>query len=74
MFRTLVIDDNFYNVFAINSMFQQYSINADSATDGFEAIQIVKKLYEKEKVTYDLILMDYDMPICSGPEATLAIR
>ena len=33
-FRTLVVDDNFYNIFALSSMLEQYQIQSDTATDG----------------------------------------
>ena len=31
-------------------------------------------LFEREQKTYDLILMDFNMPICNGPKSTEAIR
>ena len=37
------------------------------------AINLVKSLHSKENRTYDLILMDLSMPICTGSEATVAI-
>ena len=37
----LVVDDNFYNIVAITSMFQQYQIETDATTDGKEAISLV---------------------------------
>ena len=72
--QVLVVDDNFYNIFAVTAMLQQYEIEADTATDGFEAIEKVKKLWREQQKTYDLIMMDYSMPLCSGIEATKEIR
>ena len=38
----LIVDDNYYNIVAIASMFTQYGIIAETATDGLEAIEMVK--------------------------------
>ena len=70
----MVVDDNYYNIFAISSMLKQWLIEADTAMDGVEAIKKVKQLFEREGQTYDLILMDFAMPICNGPKSTEAIR
>lgn len=70
----LVVDDNYYNIVAITSMFIQYKIQAETATDGLEAIEMVKQLYTEHKTTYDLIMMDFSMPVCGGSEATKSIR
>ena len=43
--KVLIVDDNFFNMFAITSIFEQYSIDADTATDGVDAIDMVRKLF-----------------------------
>ena len=35
---------------------------------------MIIKRFEKQGDTYDIILMDYSMPVCNGSEATRAIR
>ena len=72
--RILVTDDNFANVFAITAMLEQHDVKADTATDGAEALNKVIKLFNEEQRTFDLILMDFDMPICTGTESTKLIR
>ena len=72
--RVLVVDDNYYNVFAVVSLFKQFQIEVDTAGDGVQAQQMVKKLYLSKMTTYDLIMMDYAMPQCDGAEATKGIR
>ena len=72
--RILVTDDNFANVFAITAMLEQHDVKADTATDGAEALKKVIKLFNEEQRTFDLILMDFDMPICTGTESTKLIR
>lgn len=42
--------------------------NCVEAADGFVAIQKVKeKMLNKEKGYFDVILMDFVMPLCDGP-------
>ena len=36
--RVLVVDDNYYNVFAVTAMLLHHQIDADTASDGNEAI------------------------------------
>ena len=55
-------------------MLSQYQFEADTATDGEMAFNAVKKLYAKHKRTYNLILMDYKMPVINGIQATKMIR
>ena len=43
--RVLVVDDNYYNVYAVTAMLLLYQIDADTASDGNEAISLVKALF-----------------------------
>ena len=50
-------------------MLKHYSIKADIARDGSEAIDVVKELHRERQCGYDLIMMDIDiMPVMSGIE------
>ena len=51
----------------------ELGIVADIAQGGLEALEKVKKRYKRTGDSYKLILMDYSMPICSGPKATQEI-
>lgn len=64
----LVVEDNPINIKFVNSLFEEYGIIADTAENGQVAIEKVKNN------TYDLILMDIEMPEMNGYEATIAIR
>jgi PAS domain S-box-containing protein len=66
--RVLVVDDNPVNVLVIRKMLNRLGCDSDVATDGFRAIAMAR---ESE---YDLVLMDVQMPLCDGLEATRAIR
>ena len=50
-----------------------FKARVEQATNGMEAVELIKQGYEKEE-TYILILMDCNMPIVDGYEATSQIR
>ena len=58
----LIVDENFYNIVAIQAMLKKYQIETDATTDGKEALEMVKKLYREKNRTYNLILMEFEMP------------
>ena len=66
--RILVVEDNPVNTFVISEYLTDWKINFDTAENGQEAISAVKK------ETYDVILMDLNMPILNGFDASSAIR
>ena len=59
---------------ATKCMLEQYSFEVDTAIDGLEAINLVKGRFKTFKSTYAMILMDYNMPQCTGYQATRVIR
>jgi PAS domain S-box-containing protein len=66
--KILLAEDNPINVKLVLSLFQDYSIQADVAENGKEAVEKVKNNH------YDLVLMDVEMPEMNGYEATTIIR
>jgi len=66
--HVLVVEDNVVNQMVTMSILAQIGIQADLAKDGLEAITCFK-----EK-SYDLVIMDCQMPRLDGWEATRAIR
>lgn len=66
--RILLVEDNPINVKFIQGLFSEYNIDADHAAHGREA---VAKLKSK---TYDIVLMDIEMPEMNGYKATSVIR
>ena len=66
--KILVVDDNEINLKVSTGFLEKYGINADCASSGAEALQMVAK-YE-----YDLIFMDHMMPEMDGVEAMHRIK
>lgn len=70
----LVVEDNTFNICALESLFIQFNMQCESCCNGLEAIKMVKARLDQKRPMYGLILMDYSMPICNGLDATKAIR
>jgi CheY-like chemotaxis protein len=66
--RLLVAEDNQINQVVVSSMLRTAGHECDIAIDGQEAIAAV------QKSAYDGVLMDIQMPVVDGVEATRAIR
>ena len=64
----LVVEDNQINQVVISSMLRSAGHECDMARDGREAIAAV------QKSSYDGVLMDIQMPVIDGVEATQSIR
>jgi len=66
--RVLVADDNAVNQRVAVAMLRKLGFHADTAGNGVEALQALGKN------AYDLLLIDCQMPVVDGYEATRAIR
>ncbi|MDR2889304.1 MAG: response regulator [Lachnospiraceae bacterium] len=69
--RMLVAEDNELNAEVIKELLEQHGVVVDRAENG---IRVLDMLYEKEDDYYDCILMDVQMPVMNGYEATHKIR
>lgn len=69
--RILLVEDNESNIEIGRELLGIAGITVDVALNGEEAIE---KLVENEQDYYDLILMDIQMPVMNGYEATKIIR
>ncbi|MCL2185366.1 MAG: ATP-binding protein [Treponema sp.] len=65
----LVVDDVISNIYVAKGILSPYSLNIDTASSGFEAIEKIKN-----GSIYDIIFMDHMMPKLDGIEATKVIR
>lgn len=66
--KILVVDDSHINRRVAVRLLEKLNIHADAATSGFEALE------KLETQTYDVILMDMQMPEMDGLETTQKIR
>ena len=64
----LVAEDNPVNIMVIRKLLTKWAVKLDIVNNGEQA---VKKVQEKD---YDLVLMDIQMPVMDGFQATQAIR
>ena len=69
--RALLVEDNPINSLVARELLRMVKLDCDLAENGKEAVD---KFNTTAPGTYDLILMDIQMPIMDGYEATRAIR
>ena len=69
--RILVVEDNDLNREIAMEILSMSGAQVETAENGKEAVEMVQA---SSKGYYDLILMDLQMPIMNGYEATIAIR
>lgn len=68
--QILLVEDNVLNQKIITGILKPSGINIDIASDGLEGVN----KFKSKKDQYELILMDIQMPIMNGYEATKIIR
>jgi len=67
--RVLIIDDNENNRIILKHTLAQWGIESEQAENGFAALK-----HLEEKRDYDVILIDYQMPVFTGIETVKMIR
>jgi PAS domain S-box-containing protein len=66
--QVLVVDDNEVNLTLMTEMVRRMGHHPDTARHGQEAVE------KAQARAYDVILMDFSMPVMDGPSAAQAIR
>ncbi len=66
--RVLVAEDNIVNQKVVTRFLQRLGCESEIANNGAEAVELYSRL------PFEVVLMDCQMPICDGYEATVAIR
>lgn len=69
--RALLVDDVEINRVIVMNMLESTGMSIDEAADGKKALELFQNSAED---TYDIILMDVQMPVMDGYEASDAIR
>lgn len=69
--RVLVVEDNKINMELLTALLRESKFIVEQAENGKLALDMVKA---KDAGTYDIILMDIQMPVMDGYQATEAIR
>ena len=79
--KILIIDDDNLNIQATSELIKQFNVTSTHATNGLDAIQIVKNRLKanaqganSENPMFQLILCDYSMPDLDGFTCLKAIR
>lgn len=68
IFKILVVEDNKINQTVTRRIIEKNNCSCAIVNDGFQAIEIL------EKETFDIVLMDINMPMMNGFETTRKIR
>lgn len=66
--KVLLVEDNEINLMVAEEMFTECGCQVESAPNGLLAVSM------SDDTPYDLIMMDIQMPVCDGVEATRQIR
>ncbi|KAL6867342.1 hypothetical protein ACP4OV_015366 [Aristida adscensionis] len=67
--RVLLVEDIRVDRVVLSAMLRRFNCDTTIALNGKEAVDL---FYEGE--TFDLVLLDKDMPVMTGPEAVAKIR
>ena len=71
--RVLLVEDNPVNMMIAAAMLVRWGVEVDEAADGIAAQEAVARAAAAGR-PHDLVLMDVQMPVMSGHEATRALR
>lgn len=71
--RVLVVDDNASAREILSGMARIFGLEVDAAWDGQQALQMIAEA-EKKALPYDLVLMDWKMPVMDGVETVQRLQ
>ncbi|QTN28690.1 PAS domain S-box protein [Rhodoferax sp. AJA081-3] len=71
--RVLVVDDNASAREILSTMARSFGLEVDVAWDGAQALQMVAQA-DKKTLPYDLVLMDWKMPVMDGVETVRQLQ
>ncbi|MBS4098285.1 MAG: response regulator [Sulfuricella sp.] len=71
--RVLVVDDNASAREILSGMARNFGLEVDVAGDGQQALAMIGEA-ERKELPYDLVLMDWKMPVMDGVETMLRLQ
>ncbi|MDP1899846.1 MAG: PAS domain S-box protein [Rubrivivax sp.] len=71
--RVLIAEDNAVNMMIAVALLERWGVEVTQAPDGREAVDAVQRAAARGHA-FDAVLMDVQMPVMSGHEATRALR
>jgi PAS domain S-box-containing protein len=71
--RVLVVDDNASAREILSTMASNFGLEVDCAIDGQQALNLIEAAATKT-IPYDLVLMDWQMPVMTGVEAVQKLQ
>jgi two-component system sensor histidine kinase/response regulator len=71
--RVLVVDDNASAREILSTMARNFGLEVDVARDGAQALNMLAAA-EKQGIPYDLVLMDWKMPVMDGVETVKRLQ
>ena len=72
--RILVVDDEPMNVLVISELLKINKISYESSNSGLKALRMIKDRIKNRVPLYQLIFMDYSMPILDGLQTSVKIK
>lgn len=72
--KILIVDDNSFNLYALEKLLKSFNYQSDKADSGFTAIDKVNEKLKNECCQhYSIIFMDIDMPSKDGYQTSKEI-
>jgi len=72
--RALIIDDNPFNLLVAKHLVEGMNFTVETALNGKLGVELAKAAYVSHKKPFELVLMDLQMPVMDGYEATKVLR
>ena len=75
--KILIVDDDPFNILALESLLKAFNIHIEKAFNGKDAISMIEKRNSPEEhlsMNYKLVFMDFNMPVMDGRDATKKLR
>lgn len=73
--KILVAEDNYVNVLVIEGMLEDTQAEITTTENGKEVVEAIReRMVDEEDIPFDVVLMDIQMPVIDGENATRIIR